>query len=56
MRSLRPRLVAPLALLVLSVASEAKGKLPFIEDDYSRAIAEARARNVPIFLEAWAPW
>jgi hypothetical protein len=31
-------------------------KLPFIEDDYSRALAEARARHVPIFVETWAPW
>lgn len=29
--------------------------LPFI-DDYARAVAEARARNVPIFVESWAPW
>ena len=56
MRSLRPQLAAPIALLVLSLASEARGSLPFIEDDYSRALAQARARNVPIFLEAWAPW
>lgn len=30
--------------------------LPFIENDYTRAVAEARARKVPIFVEAWAPW
>jgi hypothetical protein len=30
--------------------------LPFIADDYTRAIAEARARRVPLFIEAWAPW
>ena len=24
--------------------------------DYTRAVAEARARRVPIFVEAWAPW
>ena len=30
--------------------------LPFIQDDYDRALAEARARNVPLFIEAWAPW
>jgi len=56
MRSLRPRLVQPIGLLLLSLASQARGSLPFIEDDYSRALAQARARNVPIFLEAWAPW
>jgi hypothetical protein len=30
--------------------------LPFISDDYAKALAEARARRVPIFIEAWAPW
>jgi len=30
--------------------------LPFIEDDYPRALAEARAAKRPIFVEAWAPW
>ena len=28
----------------------------FIEDDYPRALAEAKAQNVPIFVDAWAPW
>jgi hypothetical protein len=30
--------------------------LPWIEDDYARAAAEAKRRGVPIFVEAWAPW
>jgi len=30
--------------------------LPFVADDYTRAVAEARARKVPLFIEAWAPW
>ena len=30
--------------------------LPFIQDDYTRALAEARARKLPLFIEAWAPW
>ena len=30
--------------------------LPWIEDDYTRADAEAKARKVPIFVESWAPW
>jgi hypothetical protein len=30
--------------------------LPFIQDDYTKALAEARARKVPLFIEAWAPW
>ncbi len=32
------------------------GPLPWIADDYTRAVAMARARKVPIFVEAWAPW
>jgi thioredoxin-like negative regulator of GroEL len=32
------------------------GALPFIEDDYARALGEARRRGVPIFVDAWAPW
>lgn len=31
-------------------------KLPFIEDDYTRALAEARSRELPLFVESWAPW
>lgn len=30
--------------------------VPWIHDDYPRAVALARARKVPIFVEAWAPW
>jgi hypothetical protein len=30
--------------------------LPFQSDDYPRALAEARARDLPLFIEAWAPW
>ena len=39
-------------------AKEAAGKevLPFIADDYPKALALARAENKPIFLETWAPW
>ena len=33
-----------------------KSALPFIEDDYPRALAEARSKKLPIFVEAWAPW
>lgn len=30
--------------------------LPWVQDDYGRAVAQARAKNIPIFVEAWAPW
>jgi hypothetical protein len=32
------------------------GALHFIADDASAALAEAKRRGVPIFVEAWAPW
>jgi hypothetical protein len=51
-----PQLAASFALLLLSAAPEARASLPFVEDDYARALEQARARHVPIFLEAWAPW
>lgn len=35
---------------------EARKVLPFIEDDYARALAEARSKKLPLFIEAWAPW
>lgn len=46
-----------LALLLLGTFdAAAKDVLPFIEDDYATAVARAKAKNLPIFVEAWAPW
>jgi hypothetical protein len=28
----------------------------FIENDYAQALSEARARHVPLLVDAWAPW
>ncbi|HEY0370978.1 MAG TPA: hypothetical protein VGD79_03210 [Thermoanaerobaculia bacterium] len=47
------RLLLALALLV---AGTAHAKLDFVEDDYTAAMARAKAKNVPVFVEAWAPW
>ena len=30
--------------------------LPFIQDDYSQALMQARERKLPLFIDAWAPW
>jgi len=30
--------------------------IQFIEDDYPAALKLARERNVPLFVDAWAPW
>lgn len=39
-----------------SAATAAQPVLPWIDDDYSKALAQARARKLPIFIESWAPW
>lgn len=44
------------ATLSCTAPRAAKEVLPFIEDDYPRALSEARAKKLPIFVEAWAPW
>jgi hypothetical protein len=30
--------------------------LPFIDDAYDRALAEAKAKGLPLFVDTWAPW
>jgi hypothetical protein len=44
------------ALLPGPALAAAKAGLPFVHDDYPRALAEARARKVPILVDVWAPW
>jgi hypothetical protein len=46
-----------ISLLALSAASAAaKEVVPFIEDDFAKAVTRARAKSAPIFVDAWAPW
>src|SRR5690606_29508645 len=37
-------------------AAAAEAPVPFIHDDYPAALAEARKRGVPLFIDFWAPW
>jgi hypothetical protein len=30
--------------------------VPWIQDDYAKALQQARGWRKPIFIEAWAPW
>ncbi len=58
---LRRLRVALSALAVMAAAAVAPlaaetSVFPWIEDDYARALSEARAKQRPIFAEAWAPW
>jgi hypothetical protein len=55
MRGVRPAFLG-LALLGLAAAAPAKPVLPFIEDDYPQALAQAKALKLPIFIETSAPW
>jgi hypothetical protein len=57
------RPIAPvLALALLAAPAVARGAegldkaLPFVVDDYAKALGEARAQKLPLFIEAWAPW
>ena len=43
-------------LLLLAAPLFAKEVLPFIDNDYAKALAKAKKKNVPIFVDAWAPW
>ncbi|GAC1434512.1 MAG: hypothetical protein NVSMB68_06940 [Thermoanaerobaculia bacterium] len=46
-----------LALLVASSAPAiAKEVVPFIENDFSKAVQHGKAKKQPIFVDAWAPW
>ncbi len=36
--------------------AQATSDIAFIEDDYPRALAEAKKLNRPLFVDAWAPW
>jgi hypothetical protein len=56
-RSGKPLLLALAAATLLGASSsEPRPAVPFIADDYPGALAEARAKRLPIFVEAWAPW
>lgn len=50
------QLILAATLLVSALGAQAKDVLPFIEDDYAKAVAAAKAKNVPLFVETWAPW
>jgi hypothetical protein len=50
-------LVAALAAAPASPSAPAgQAALPFVADDYGAALADARARGVPLVVDAWAPW
>ncbi|MBM4376227.1 MAG: thioredoxin family protein [Deltaproteobacteria bacterium] len=57
--------VSPSATTPTAVAADATStpparpahvQVPTIDDDLPRALAEGRARNVPVFVDVWAAW
>jgi hypothetical protein len=48
--------ILTLVFALLTPALEAGKGLPFIADDYGKALAQAKRQNLPIFVECWAPW
>ena len=45
-----------LTFLLLAPLVRAKEALPFIENDWTKAAAQAKAKHLPMFVDAWAPW
>ena len=41
---------------VLALAALPAMSLPFVENDYSKALARARTNRIPLFVDVWAPW
>jgi hypothetical protein len=44
------------AAQLVATTTQPHEALPFIADDYEKALSQARAQKKPIFVEAWAPW
>ena len=51
----KPRPARPSAKSAAKAAAW-KPVVPFIEDDFGRALALAKERKRPVFIEGWAPW
>jgi hypothetical protein len=56
----RMKIKLTIGLLFLATAgivlAETPSGLPWINDNYPKALAEAKERKLPIFVEVWAPW
>lgn len=54
--ALLPSASASASSVALAATPPTPSVLPFIDDDYGKALALAKQKKVPIFVEAWAPW
>lgn len=57
-RGMKTQIVIVLWLTMLTSVSFGKTikGLPFINDDFQTALARAKQRNLPLFVDVWAPW
>ena len=55
---MKTRLLIAIMFLVLSSSTLGvpSRRLPFINDNFGKALTEAKQRNVPLFVDVWAPW
>ena len=53
---MRAHLLTALLLLAAPGLAGARAPVPVIEDDWPRALAQARAKGMPVFVDGWAPW
>jgi hypothetical protein len=50
------QIVLAVWLGIAAISGASTSSLPFIVDNYAKAVAEAQARHVPLFVEVAAPW
>ena len=50
------RFILAVMLVATTAPAFSKEVLPFIENDYTKAVARAKSKNLPLFVDAWAPW
>src|SRR5438128_12526265 len=43
-------------MILLALVAALHGSLKFIDDDYPKALATARAQHKPVFIDFWATW
>lgn len=50
-------MLAPILAMALAAAPAGPHEvLPFIQDDYAKALTEAKSQKLPLFVDVWAPW
>jgi hypothetical protein len=54
---MKPNLLSALLILLAACAvGTSAANIPFLQDDFAKARAEAIKRKLPVFVECWAPW